>query len=101
MGLVVAMETLNGIPFLSDWPTSYRDLHVATGFRNRSFTVVLTRQDCYHIRRFGSVEASAALDLGASGTALFGIQLTRIICHRTPNNSFLVRARLHSERLVL
>ncbi len=54
-----------------------------------------------HTRRFGSVEASAALDLGASGTTLFGVQFTRTIYHRASNDSFFIRARLYSERLLL
>src|SRR6266436_2016428 len=101
MGLVIAMEALDGIPFLPDWPPSYRDLLFAACFRNRSLAIVLARQFCYHIRRFGSVEASAAFDLGASGTALFGVHPTRIIYHRSSNSSFIVCARLHSKRLVL
>jgi len=79
------MEALDGIPLLSDWATSYRDLHFATGVGNRSAAAVSTRQYSFNSPGFGGVEARSILDLDTGRPALFAVQFTCIVHSRTSN----------------
>jgi len=101
LGVRVAMEVLDRIPFLPDWLAAHSDLHVQAGFRDCGSAVVITWQCCFNSPRFGIMEADATSDLGASGTALFLVQLPRILDCRTSHDFVDASASLQSKYLVL